>query len=131
MPFVCGCRNLGEAFAATRPVWGVCAGLVFLARDPGRQQVTLGLMDIEVARNAYGRQRESFAAWVQVDGLGQFPGVFIRAPRAVRWGAPCVPMAWREDEVVGVRQGRLWGTAFHPELTEDIRLHAAWLEPCR
>lgn len=120
-----------RSFAATRPVWGVCAGLVFLARDPGCHQTTLGVMDIQVARNAYGRQRESFQAEVQVADLGAFPGVFIRAPRLVAWGKTVLPLAWRGDEVVGVRQGMIWATAFHPELTADTRLHVLWAELCR
>ncbi len=117
-------------FAMAHPVWGVCAGVVFLARAVGRLQPTLGVLDLEVARNAYGRQRESFTAQVEVAGLGAFPGVFIRAPRLVAWGSAVEPMAWHEDEVVGVRQGHILATAFHPELTADIRLHAQFVAWC-
>lgn len=120
-----------RALAAARPVWGVCAGLVFLARDVGRPQPTLGVLDLTVARNAYGRQRESFQAEVEVAGIGPFPGVFIRAPRLTAWGPEVVPMAWRDGEVVGVRQGNVLATAFHPELTADSRLHAWFLGLCR
>jgi 5'-phosphate synthase pdxT subunit len=118
-------------FAQQRPVWGVCAGLVFLAQDVGRPQTSLGVLSLRVARNAYGRQRESFQAEVQVQDVGAFPGVFIRAPRILSWGPEVEPWAWCGEEVVAVRHGHLWATAFHPELTSDRRIHARFAALCR
>ena len=119
-------RALAEA---GRPVWGTCAGMVLLARDvvdgvPG--QPLLGLMDIAVARNAFGRQVDSFEADLKVSALGEppFHAVFIRAPLIERVGAGVDVLARLEDgAVVAARQGNLLATAFHPELTEDDRFH--------
>ncbi|MFI5418281.1 MAG: hypothetical protein ACHQ2Y_05225 [Candidatus Lutacidiplasmatales archaeon] len=81
-------------------------------------------------RNDYGAQRESFEAPVRLSGVkgGMFPGVFIRAPRILRVGPHAEPIAYRGKEVVGVRSGRVWGLAFHPELSDDRRLHAWFLK---
>ncbi len=115
-------------------VLATCAGLILLAREleaspGGRDPPTLGALDVRVRRNDYGRQRESFEAPVRVEGLDgpSFPGVFIRAPRILSFGPTVTAIAWREEEVVGVRQGRVWGLTFHPELTDDLRLHRAFL----
>jgi len=111
------------------PVLATCAGLILVARElepspGGRDPHPLGLLDVKVRRNDYGRQRESFEAPVRVEGLpgGAFPGVFIRAPRILSVGPQAEPLARRNGEIVGVRQGSLWGLAFHPELTDDPRL---------
>jgi 5'-phosphate synthase pdxT subunit len=123
-------RALAEA---GRPVWGACAGMVLLARDvvdgvPG--QPLLGLMDIAVARNAFGRQVDSFEADLDVPALGEppFHAVFIRAPLIERVGEGVEVLARLEDgTVVAARQGNLLATAFHPELTEDDRFHRYFL----
>jgi 5'-phosphate synthase pdxT subunit len=124
-----------RAFAASRPVWGVCAGLILLARDIGGEEPLMGALDITVARNAYGRQRDSFVAEVSVADIVEaerpFPAVFIRAPRILAVGSGVTVLARCRDEPVGVRQGRLLATAFHPELTRDGRLHVWFLERCR
>ncbi len=116
------------------PVLGTCAGLILLARDlapgsGGRDPPTLGALDVRVRRNDYGAQRESFEGPVRVQGLsgGPFPGVFIRAPRILDVGPNAEPFAWRDQEVVGVRAGVVWGTTFHPELSGDLRLHRRFL----
>lgn len=117
-------------FAAERPTWGTCAGLIFLARDAGRDQPLLGLMDVTVARNAFGRQVDSFEADLDVPALGErpFPAVFIRAPLIEQVGPDVEVLARLEDgRVVAARQGRLLATAFHPELTGDDRLHRLFL----
>lgn len=115
------------------PVWGTCAGMILLAREvhdavPG--QPLLGLMDLEVVRNAYGRQRDSFQVLLEVPALGEqpFPAVFIRAPRALRAGVGVEVLARHEGSVAAARQGNLLATAFHPELTEDRRFHRFFLE---
>jgi pyridoxal 5'-phosphate synthase pdxT subunit len=116
------------------PVLGTCAGLILLSRDlapspSGREPPTFGVLDIRVRRNDYGTQRESFEGPVRVKGIGTrpFPGVFIRAPRILAVGPDAQPIAWAGDQVVGVRSGPVWGLSFHPELSEDLRVHRAFL----
>lgn len=118
-------------FAVQRPVWGTCAGMIFLAKDLGQDvQPILGLMDISVNRNAFGRQVDSFEVDLPVAGLegGPFHAVFIRAPVVTAVHGDAQPIASLADgRVVAVRQGHWLATAFHPELTDDTRLHAAFL----
>jgi len=113
----------------TQPVLGTCAGLILLARNGDRLPApTLGAIDIDAARNAYGRQVHSFTDEVEVAPLGGVvPGVFIRAPRITRVGRGVEVIARWRGEPVGVRQGRAVALAFHPELTSDRRLHAWFL----
>jgi pyridoxal 5'-phosphate synthase pdxT subunit len=125
---------LAHRLEAGFPVLATCAGLILLARElargpSGRDPPTFGVLDVRVRRNDYGAQRESFEAPVRVSGMkgGPFPGVFIRAPRILEVGKAAEPFAWHGDEVVGVRQGTLWGTTFHPELSDDLRLHKMFL----
>lgn len=115
-------------------VLATCAGLILLARQleaspSGPNPPTFGALDVVVRRNDYGSQRESFEDHVRIDGLpgGEFPGVFIRAPRILAVGPGATPIAWRGKEVVGVRAGPLWGLTFHPELSGDARLHEMFL----
>jgi len=118
-------------FAAARPTWGTCAGLIFLARDVGRSQPLLGLMDVAVERNAFGRQVDSFEADLRVPVLGErpFPAVFIRAPSIERVGPGVEVLARLADgRVVAARQGHLLVTAFQPELTGDDRFHQLFLD---
>lgn len=114
-----------------KPLWGTCAGLIFLAKDVGRDQPTLGLMDVTVRRNAFGRQIDSFKTPLKIKGVpGEpFPGVFIRAP-VITSVAPNVEVLCRLDDgaVVAVKQDNMLGTSFHPELTEDVRVHRLFLE---
>lgn len=117
--------------ASGAPVWGTCAGLIILARAvEGRSEPILGVLDVEVQRNAYGRQIDSFEADVSVPALGEalFHAVFIRAP-VVRAAGPQVETLARLDggAAVAVKQRNLVGTTFHPELTEDPRFHAFFL----
>ena len=108
-------------------IFGTCAGMILLAAravDGRPDQRPLGLIDIDVRRNAYGRQTASFEAPVRLQGEDMpMPGVFIRAPRIERVGAGVEVLATRGDEPVAVRQGRIMAAAFHPELTRDRRLH--------
>jgi 5'-phosphate synthase pdxT subunit len=115
------------------PVLGTCAGCILLAKE-GDGQVArtgthlLGLMDMAVDRNFFGRQRESFEADVAVDGLDRpFHAVFIRAPAITRTWGTCAPVARLEGVAVMARQGHLWGSCFHPELSGDLRIHVAFL----
>ncbi len=122
-----------RAFGAARPVWGVCAGLILLAGRVEGEEPFLGLMDMGVARNAYGRQRESFVTGVGLDFLPEarpFPAVFIRAPRVTDTGPGVEILASLDGTPVALRQGHLLATAFHPELTADPRLHRHFLDLC-
>ncbi len=117
--------------AESTPMWGTCAGLVFMARDAGFAQPILGVLDVSVARNAFGRQVDSFETDLDIQGIegGRFHGVFIRAP-VVKDVGPGVEVMCRLDDgrIVAVRSGLLMGTAFHPELTDDTRLHQYFLD---
>ena len=120
------------------PVLGTCAGLVLLAKE-GDEEVRrtgtriLGLMDMAVDRNAFGRQKESFEADILVDLPGAewkrpYPAVFIRAPAITRVWGRCKALAKVEEVVVLAGQGNLMAAAFHPELTHDSRLHRRLLD---
>lgn len=112
------------------PVWGTCAGLVFMASDVGRDQPILRILDVVVQRNAFGRQVESFEQDLDIQGIegGSLPGIFIRAPVITRIGPGVAVMCRLNDgRIVAVRQGRLLAAAFHPELTGDRRLHNYFL----
>jgi len=112
-------------------VWGTCAGAILVARDiVGRpDQPRLGMMPIEVARNAYGRQIASFEADLDVDGLGRpFRAVFIRAPRIAHVDPDVEVLARHAGDPVAVAHGRVMATVFHPELSRDDRLHALFLD---
>ncbi len=118
-----------RTFAAAKPVWGTCAGMIFLARVIGRDQPLLGVMDITVERNAFGRQVDSFEADLDVDGLDEpFRAVFIRAPRLVAAANGVQILARLADgTAVAAREGHWLATSFHPELTGDTRLHKLFL----
>lgn len=125
-----------RAFGRARPTWGTCAGMIFMAKDVGRAQPTLGLMDIAVDRNAFGRQVHSFEVDLDIPALARnevrarpFRAVFIRAPAIRNVGPGVEVLAWLEDGTpVAARQGHLLATAFHPELTGDDRFHRYFLE---
>lgn len=117
-----------RAFAESgRPILGTCAGAIVLAREvENPAQKGLGLMDISVERNAYGRQLDSFIAEVACPAFGEpMPAVFIRAPRIRRAGPSVEILGRRGDEPVLARQGNIVAATFHPELTSDRRLHRA------
>ncbi len=120
-----------ERAHAGLPMFGTCAGLILLANEiEGSDQLRLGLMDIRVSRNAFGRQVDSFEADIAAPEMGEQPvrGVFIRAPYVTRCGAGVEVLAEFEGKTVAVRQKHILGTAFHPELTEDTRVHAYFLK---
>ncbi|MED4073641.1 pyridoxal 5'-phosphate synthase glutaminase subunit PdxT [Priestia endophytica] len=114
-----------KAFAAQKkPMFGTCAGLILLASDLiGYSEPHLGVMDIKVERNSFGRQRESFEAALSIKGVGEdFIGVFIRAPHIVEVGQDVEVLAMHGDRIVAAQQGSFLGCSFHPELTDDYRL---------
>ena len=127
-------KALSERIHDGLPVLATCAGLILLSRElepspSGQDPPTFGALDVRVRRNDYGSQSESFEGDVKVAGVAgrAFPGVFIRAPRITRIGKSVKAIAHRGEEVVGVRRGPLVGLTFHPELSEDPRLHAWFL----
>jgi len=111
---------------AGRPILGTCAGMILLAKDiVGSEQARIGVMDIHVRRNSFGRQVDSFEVPLSIPALGgdPFPGVFIRAPH-IESAEPCVEVLARfGDRIVFARQGNLLAASFHPELTSDHRVH--------
>lgn len=115
-----------------KPVMGTCAGLILLSKH-GDEQVAktntklLGLMDIWVKRNAFGRQRESFQVKLNVKGIGEYDAVFIRAPAIVKVGENVDVLATFEDYIVAAKQSNVLALAFHPELTDDTRIHEYFL----
>ncbi len=122
---------LGAAIAAGTPVFGTCAGLILLARDleDGVEgQRTFQTLDVTARRNGYGRQVKSFEGAVALAGEGDpMTGVFIRAPRITRVGYGVDVIATLGDEPVAVRSGSIMAATFHPELTDDDRLHGVFL----
>lgn len=120
-------RQFGGSYA----VWGTCAGAIFLSKDASSNQPLLGLMDIKVQRNAFGRQVDSFEMDLEIDELMKVTGtknayhaVFIRAPliESVHGNAK-VLSALEDGRIVAAQEGRLLATSFHPELTNDTRFH--------
>jgi len=114
------------------PLFGTCAGMILLAKKSSdAYPESLGLMDITVRRNAFGRQRESFEAELLIPVLGEkpFPGVFIRAPLIEQVNSQVEILARLADgTIVAVRQEKLLALAFHPELTDDLRFHQYFLD---
>ena len=128
-------------FAQEHAIWGTCAGAIFLSKDARRNQPLLGLMDIVVERNAFGRQVDSFEVDLKVPALAAldkgnsnvpFHAVFIRAPLIESVGKGVEVLASLEDgRIVAARQGHLLATSLHPELTGDDRFHRYFMELSR
>ena len=123
-------------FGKSHAIWGTCAGAIFLSKDVSRRQPLLGLMNIKVARNAFGRQVDSFEADLDIAEIKQATGtthpyhaVFIRAPiiEEVR-GQAKVLSALEDGRIVAAQEGNLLATSFHPELTDDDRFHRYFLQ---
>ncbi|MFV9511864.1 pyridoxal 5'-phosphate synthase glutaminase subunit PdxT [Tepidibacillus sp. LV47] len=113
-----------------KPIFGTCAGLIILAKEiNGTKDIHLGLMDVKVERNAFGRQRESFETDLEIKGVAEdFRAVFIRAPYIMEVKNDVEVLSVFDDKIVAARQGHLLGVAFHPELTLDPRLHHYFLD---
>ena len=122
--------SLREGF----PVFGTCAGLILLSSvvlDGRDDQWSFGALDVTVRRNGYGRQIASFETPIAVAGVGDVPGVFIRAPRMTAWGQVEVLASYDHgdgEHPVLVRSGSTWGCSFHPELTDDVRVHQLFVD---
>ncbi|MBS1249082.1 MAG: Pyridoxal 5'-phosphate synthase subunit PdxT [Chloroflexi bacterium] len=125
-----------RAFGREKAIWGTCAGAIFLSKDAHRQQPLLELMDITVERNAYGRQIASFEMDVEIPALKKvspndapFHAIFIRAPLIASVSGGAEILATLPDgRIVAAQQGHLLATAFHPELTNDDRVHRYFLK---
>lgn len=128
-----------RAFGESRAIWGTCAGAIFLSKDARRHQPLLGLMDITVERNAFGRQVDSFEADLDIEPLRNatrttepYHAVFIRAPIIQSVGGKAkVLSALPDGRIVAVQEEKLLATSFHPELTDDLRFHEFFVSLAR
>ena len=107
------------------PIMGTCAGAILLGKC---EDETFEKMDIEIDRNYYGRQKDSFETRITLENERTFDGVFIRAPAIKKIGDDVKPIAWKNKEIVGCTSGRNMALTFHPELTNDARFHKIWTE---
>ncbi len=128
-------HHLWEAvrrFADGKPVYGTCAGCILVANSVAEiEQDSLKLINITVQRNAYGRQVDSFIDDIQIrlgDKADVMEGVFIRAPKIVQMGSDVRPLAWHEKDVILAEQGHILVGTFHPELTDDRRVHDYFID---
>ena len=133
--------NKGLLDAITRmlqeglPVMGTCAGMIVLAKKAydkvigNKNQLLLGALDIEVERNSFGRQYESFESELDISGIGNnYKGVFIRAPAAISIGPQVQILSKFDGKIIAVKQNNIIGTSFHPELSDDPRLHRFFID---
>ena len=122
--------SLKEFAQSGKPMFGTCAGLILLANHIiGYDEPHIGVMDVRVERNSFGRQRESFEADLDIAGVAEdFAAVFIRAPHIVEAGENVEILAKHNARIVAAREGRFLGCSFHPELTDDHRLTGYFVE---
>jgi 5'-phosphate synthase pdxT subunit len=124
-------RIIKEKIEGGMPVFGICAGMILLAKTANDRvvgktnQPLLDLLEIKIERNSFGRQRESFEAEVAMDSINipQFRGVFIRAPSVSELSSDVEVLAKFNEKIVAIKKGNIIGTSFHPELTSDVSLH--------
>ncbi len=120
---------LRELIVNGLPVFGTCAGLILLAKKIDNDSRThFATMDVDVVRNAYGRQLGSFRIEAPMDGVGTIPMVFIRAPYVAKTNGSSRILATVDGHIVAVRQGNQLGTAFHPELAPDLSVHRLFID---
>jgi len=124
-------KKIKEKIASGMPVFGICAGLILLSKKAKDRvvgemdQPLLDFLDVKIERNAFGRQRDSFESEISMEKIGvpKFPGVFIRAPSIIETGRNVEIISKFNEKIVAVKQGKILGTSFHPELTDDLSLH--------
>jgi 5'-phosphate synthase pdxT subunit len=122
-------NKLFEVAKASMPIWGTCAGAIILGHGDDISETGMELIGIKVLRNGYGRQIDSFVAPLKVTGMmGAYSGVFIRAPRLIAVDSEVTIMATHKGQAVMAREGNIMVTTFHPELTEDTRIHQYFLK---
>ncbi len=124
-------KKIKEKIASGMPVFGICAGFILLSKKVKDRvvgemdQPLLDFLDVKIERNAFGRQRDSFESEISMDKIGipKFHGVFIRAPSVIETGRSVEVISKFDEKIVAVKQGKILGTSFHPELTDDLSLH--------
>lgn len=123
-------ESIREFSNQKKPIFGTCAGLIIVANDiAGQEEPHLKLMDMKVQRNAFGRQRESFEVDLPIAGVNSsVRAVFIRAPLILEVGPEVEVLCTYHDQIVAARQGHVLAASFHPELTNDHRMHAYFLD---
>ena len=129
-------KKIKEKIESGMPVFGICAGMVFLSKNSQDRvvgdvdQPLLDILDVKIERNSFGRQKDSFEANISMEpiGISSFNGVFIRAPSVSETGSDVEILAKFNEKIVAVKQGNVIATAFHPELTRDISLHKSFVK---
>ena len=127
--------SINKALQKRLPVMGTCAGMIILAKRSydrvvgNKKQLLLGAMDIEIERNSFGRQYDSFESNLDISGIGNdFKGIFIRAPSVISTGPQVQILSRFDGKIVAVQQENIIGTSFHPELSGDNRMHKLFIE---
>ena len=137
LSMVNGAMNaLKEIINGGTPVFGICAGMILLSKNSkdrvmgSTEQPLLDMLDVEIERNSFGRQKDSFQAEISLDpiGISSFQGVFIRAPAILTSGSNVEVLSKFNEKIIAVKQGNILATSFHPELTRDISLHKHFVE---
>jgi pyridoxal 5'-phosphate synthase pdxT subunit len=124
-------KKIKEKIASGMPVFGICAGLILLSKKAKdrvlgeMEQPLLDFLDVKIERNSFGRQRDSFESEISMEKIGipKFHGVFIRAPSIIETGRNIEVISKFNEKIVAVKQEKILGTSFHPELTDDLSLH--------
>ncbi len=124
-------KKIKEKITSGMPVFGICAGLILLSKKVKDRvvgemdQPLLNFLDVSIERNAFGRQRDSFESEISMEKIGipKFQGVFIRAPAIMEMGRNVEVISKFNEKIIAVKQGKILGTSFHPELTDDLSLH--------
>ena len=137
LSMVNGAMNaLKEKIESGLPVLGICAGMILLSKNSkdrvvgSTKQPLLDVLDVEIERNSFGRQKDSFEADISLDNMDipSFQGVFIRAPAVLHTGSDVETLAKFNEKIIAVKQGNIIATSFHPELTKDVSIHRHFVE---
>ena len=137
LSMVNGAMNaLKELIDGGTPVFGICAGMILLSKNSkdrvmgSTEQPLLDMLDVDIERNSFGRQKDSFQAEISLApiGISSFQGVFIRAPAILTSGSDVTVLSKFNEKIIAVKQGNILATSFHPELTQDISLHKHFVE---
>ena len=129
-------KKVKEKIESGMPVFGICAGMILLSKNSkdrvvgSTEQPLLDLLDVEIERNSFGRQKDSFEAQISLEpiGISSFHGVFIRAPSVLNTGSEVETISKFNEKTVAIKQGNMIGASFHPELTTDTSLHKYFLK---
>jgi len=125
-----------EKIESGMPVFGICAGMILLSKNSkdrvvgSTEQPLLDLLDVEIERNSFGRQKDSFEAQISLEpiGISSFQGVFIRAPSVLNTGSEVETISKFNEKIIAVKQGNMIAASFHPELTIDVSLHKYFIQ---